>query len=100
MKRLDPKTFNLNSKVVIEERDNTLSLIINRKSRIIMKDGKRLLEQVNHIKKGSKKPVLISTSAPVCSKTKNFLNENSVEIIQENTRKERSVKTTKPKVVK
>ena len=87
MKRIDPKTFNLNSKAVIEERDNSLSFVINRKSRIIMKDGKRLLEQVNHIKKGSKKPVLISTSAPVCSKTKKFLNENSVEIIQEDASK-------------
>ena len=87
MKRIDPKTFNLNSKAVIEERDNSLSFVINRKSRIIMKDGKRLLEQVNQIKKVSKKPISISTSAPVCSKTKKFLNENSVEIIQEDASK-------------
>ena len=96
MRRTDPKTINLNSRVVIEERNNYLNLIINRKSRIIMKDGKRILEQVNQIKKVSKKRVLISTSAPVCSKTKNFLSENSIEIIQKNKR-ETSVKRAKRK---
>ena len=84
MIRLDPKTFNLNNRVVIEEEKNTLTLVVNRKSRIIMKDGRRLLDQVRQIKKFSKKPVLIFTTAPVCSKTKGFLNNNGVEIIQEN----------------
>ena len=49
-----------------------------------MKDGRRLLDQVRQIKKFSKKPVSIFTTAPVCSKTKGFLNNNGVEIIQEN----------------
>ena len=84
MIRLDPKTFNLNSRVIIEEEKNTLTLVVNRKSRIIMKDGRRLLDQVRQIKNFSKKPVSIFTTAPVCSKTKGFLNNNGVEIIQEN----------------
>ena len=83
MIRLDPKTFNLNNRVVIEEEKNTLTLVVNRKSRIIMKDGRRLLDQIRQIKKVSKKAVLIFTTAPVCSKTKSFLNSNGVEIIQE-----------------
>ena len=88
MIRLDPKTFNLNNRVVIEEEKNTLTLVVNRKSRIIMKDGRRLLDQIRQIKKVSKKAVLIVTTAPVCSKTKSFLNSNGVEIIQEeNTEK-------------
>ena len=84
MKQLDPKIFNLNSRAIIEEEKNALTLVLKRKSRIIMKDGRRLLDQVRQIKKFSKKPVSIFTTAPVCSKTKGFLNDNGVEIIQEN----------------
>ena len=83
MKRIDPKKFNLSKKVVIEKTTSSLSIIINRKTRIIMKDGRRLLEQANQIKKVSNKPVSIITTAPVCSKTKAFLSNNNVEIIQE-----------------
>ena len=83
MKRIDPKKFNLSKKVVIKKTTNSLSIIINRKTRIIMKDGRRLLEQANQIKKVSNKPVSIITTAPVCSKTKTFLSNNNVEIIQE-----------------
>jgi hypothetical protein len=83
MKRIDPKKFNLSKKVVIEKTTSSLSIIINRKTRIIMKDGRRLLEQANQIKKVSNKPVSIITTAPVCSKTKTFLSNNNVEIIQE-----------------
>jgi hypothetical protein len=83
MKRIDPKKFNLSKKVVIEKTNSSLSIIINRKTRIIMKDGRRLLEQANQIKKVSNKPVSIFTTAPVCSKTKAFLSNNNVEIIQE-----------------
>ena len=84
MKQLDPKIFNLNSRAVIEEEKSALTIDVNRKSRIIMKDGRRLLDQVRQIKNFSKKPVSIFTTAPVCSKTKGFLNNNGVEIIQEN----------------
>ena len=83
MKRIDSKKFNLSKKVVIEKTTSSLSIIINRKTRIIMKDGRRLLEQANQIKKVSNKPVSIFTTAPVCSKTKAFLSNNNVEIIQE-----------------
>lgn len=92
MKPIDPKTFNLNSRVVVEKRKNALGLVVNRKSRIIMKDGKRLLEQANQIKKVSKKSVLVFTTAPVCSKTKKFLRENNVEIVQENNKQKQTQK--------
>jgi hypothetical protein len=84
MKQLDPKIFNLSSRVIIEEEKSSLTLVVNRKSRIIMKDGRRLLDQIRQIKKTSNKTVLIFTTAPVCSKTKSFLNSNGVEITQEN----------------
>ena len=81
MKQLDPKIFNLNSRAIIEEEKSALTLVVNRKSRIIMKDGRRLLDQVRQIKKFSKKPVLIFTRAPVCSKTTNYLNDKKIKII-------------------
>ena len=80
MKLANPKIFNPSSRAVIEETKQQLSLIINRKSRIIMKDGRRLLEQIKEIKKTTNKPVSIFTTAPVCSKTKKFLNNNKIEI--------------------
>ena len=43
MKPIDPKTFNLNSRVVVEKRKNALGLVVNRKSRIIMKDGYKFM---------------------------------------------------------
>ena len=84
MKQLDPKIFNLKSRAIIEEDKSAITLVVNRKSRIIMKDGRRLLDQIRQIEKFSKKPVLIFTTAPVCSKTKGFLNNKGVEIIQKN----------------
>ena len=82
MKQLDPKIFNLSSRVVIKEQKRSLALVVNRKSRIIMKDGRRLLDQIRQIKNFSKKPVLIFTTAPVCSKTKGFLNNNGVDWVR------------------
>ena len=49
MKQLDPKIFNLNSRAIIEEEKSALTLVVNRKSRIIMKDGRRLLDQVRPV---------------------------------------------------
>ena len=83
MKLIDPTIFNLNKRTVIEQKSNSLYIVVNRKSRIIMKDGKRLLEQAKQIKKTSKMSVSIVTTAPVCSKTSKHLKANAVEIIQQ-----------------
>ena len=83
MKLIDPTIFNLNKRTVIEQKRNSLYIVVNRKSRIIMKDGKRLLEQAKQIKKTSKMSVSIVTTAPVCRKTSKYLKANAVEIIQQ-----------------
>ena len=42
----DPKAYNLNNRVLLKRSgDNHLTIIINRKSRIIMKDGERIVKQ-------------------------------------------------------
>ncbi len=45
-----------------------------------MKDGIRILDQVKKIKKITNNVIHLYTSAPVCSKTKVFLNKNNILI--------------------
>lgn len=80
--KIDPKSIGLNSNTEIfqDGRDNII-LFINRKSRIIMKDAANILNKINTIKSAFKdKKVYVKTSAPVCSKTRAFLNEKGIEI--------------------
>ena len=80
MNSVDPKQFGLSSRTYLIENKNTISIIIDRKSRIIMKDGKKILDQANAIQKIKKKAIILLTSAPVCGKTKIFLSENDINI--------------------
>jgi len=80
LKRLNPKIFNIKSNISIEDRGDDVCIIINRKSRIIMKDGERILGYVKAIQDVLPKPINIETSAPVCSKTKARLQNQSVLI--------------------
>ena len=79
---IDPNKFSLNKGVVLSHGPtNHIAIIINRKSRIIMKDGLRILEQVNHIHEAlPSAKVSVETNAPVCSKTNQFLFDNHIII--------------------
>ncbi len=81
-KTIDPKEFGLHPKTVIEETaKNHLHIIINRKSRIIMSDGKKILKKALTIKEHQPKArVSLKTSAPICSKTVIFLKENGIDV--------------------
>ena len=82
-KTIDPKEFGLPSRTVIEEvGKDRLVLVINRKSRLIMADGKKIMAKVEKIKES--RPgcqVSLKTTAPVCSKTVKFLAEHDIEVI-------------------
>ena len=82
MKNIDPTHYNLSSRVDLrQDRSGDLLIIIDRKSRIIMKDGIRVLEMVKKINKTDpKKNISVRTSAPICSKTKKLLLENSIVV--------------------
>ena len=82
MKNIDPTQYNLSSRVDLrQDRSGDLLIIIDRKSRIIMKDGIRVLEMVKKINKiDPKKNISVRTSAPICSKTKKLLLENNITI--------------------
>jgi len=82
-KELNPKDYNLNSRVVLQQIDNnSIAIVKKRKSRIIMKDGRQILEQANEIlKKNPKLNIVLLVSGPVCSKTTKFLAENDIAIL-------------------
>ena len=82
MKNIDPTQYNLSSRVDLrQDHSGDLLIIIDRKSRIIMKDGIRVLDMVKKINKiDPKKNISVRTSAPICSKTKKLLLENSIMI--------------------
>ena len=82
LKKIDPKTVGAPSRSVIgEDSSNHIYIIKNIKSRIIMKDGYKIVETVKQIKNKTNSSVSLATTAPVCSKTTNFLNENDIKII-------------------
>ena len=74
MKKIDPKRYNLSSRLNLQQNKlNELFIIIDRKSRVVMKDAHRILETVNRIQSIEKdRHVSVLTSAPVCSKTQTF----------------------------
>jgi len=81
-RNIDPKRFGLHHSTQLEQSGEKLfTLIINRKSRIIMKDGKNILAKAARI--SAKVPgavICLRTTAPVCGKTKKMLEENNVEL--------------------
>jgi hypothetical protein len=83
MKSLDPKTFGLAPRTVIEQiDDNMIAIVMDRKSRIIMADGKKILEKLDTIKKSLPRVrVALKTTAPVCSKTKAYLEGEGIQLI-------------------
>jgi len=80
---IDPKEYKLNSRALIKKpKQKHIVIVINRKSRIIMKDGERINKQketINKIDPNIK--ISLETTAPICSKTKKYLLSKDIEII-------------------
>ena len=45
-----------------------------------MKDGRKILEKARKIQQQENKIISVSTEAPVCSKTKQHLQKNGIEV--------------------
>lgn len=84
-KTLDPKTLGLPPRTMLEEIGPAmLAIVINRKSRIIMADGHKILAKAKKIKQNRPETrVLLKTTAPVCGKTLQFLAKQAIEVIRE-----------------
>ena len=82
LKEIDSKSVGAPTRSVIgEDSSNHIYIIKNIKSRIIMKDGHKIVNTVKQIKNKTNSSVSLATTAPVCSKTTRFLNENDIKII-------------------
>ena len=81
MKKVDPKLYNLHSRTILRKTKKDIFIVIDRKSRIIMKDGYRIIEIVKRIRGfETGKNISVLSGAPVCSKTKKFLTKNNITI--------------------
>ena len=82
MKKLDSIKYGLNSRIkLFQNTKKEVFLIIDRKSRVIMKDGLRIVDIAEKVKsKEEYTGFYLKTSAPVCSKTKLYLNQRNVLI--------------------
>ena len=86
MKRIDPIEYNLSPRTTLYKKMDIIFIIIDRKSRIIMKDGNRIFEQAKLI--WSVEPsnrIRVATSAPPCTKTKEYLRQADIEVLELNT---------------
>ena len=86
MKRIDPKKYNLTSRTTLYKKMDDIFIIIDRNSRIIMKDGYRISEQAKSI--WSVEPgirIRVATSAPMCTKTKEYLRQVNIEALELNS---------------
>ena len=80
-KPLDPELYGLPKRTVLEKKGQTIYIVIDRKSRIIMADGKKMMQKVEAIRSVEPKAkVGLKISAPLCSKTKVFLEEAGISI--------------------
>ena len=79
--KLDPKKYGLSTRVnLIENEKKEIILLIDRKSRIIMKDGRKILDRARKIQLQENKTIRVRTNEPVCRKTKKYLQKNVIEI--------------------
>jgi hypothetical protein len=82
---LDSKTLGLHPRTIIEQiEQDTVAIVMKRKSRIIMADGRKILtmaEKIVQARPGIR--VMLKTSAPVCSKTLQSLADNNIELISD-----------------
>ena len=83
MKKINPKIFNLSPRLNIQKNQNNYYLLIKRKSRIIMKDGIKIVQNFQRIKQNNPtSKMFLKTSTPICSKTQKFLIEKNIDIIK------------------
>jgi len=84
IEQVNPKLYGLPPRTILMKSDTEeFILVINRKSRIIMKDALTILKKVEKIKeKVPTASVALETTAPICSKSIKFLEEKDVDVLK------------------
>ena len=82
---LDPKSLGLPPRTIVEKiNEDTLAIVIRRKSRIIMTDGKKILDKISQITLARPTMhVVLKTTAPICSKTMEYFKNKGLKVIKE-----------------
>ena len=81
LKSIDPLTVGASKRSnIATDNDNNIYIVKNIKSRIIMNDGLKLSVLAKKIKTVKNATVFLATTAPVCSKTTKYLEENEIKI--------------------
>ena len=82
LKEIDSKSVGAPTRSVIgQDNNNHLYIIKNIKSRIIMKDGMKIVDIAKSIQVQKNTKKYLATTAPVCSKTKKYLEENQIKTV-------------------
>ncbi len=84
MEKIDPKMFGISPRTVLFwDGQHKYFFEIIRKSRIIMKDARLVLDKASAIREKYPEAVVsLRTSAPVCSKSVRFLKDNNIAVIK------------------
>ena len=80
---VDPTKFGLPARTVLEQiASNVIAIVMLRKSRIIMADGKKIVAKARKIQDVLPDVIVVlKTCAPVCGKTVVFLEGKGVEVV-------------------
>lgn len=79
---LNANTYGLPARTkLVSLKDGTIALVIDRKSRIIMADAKKISEKIEKIHQQEPSvQVSLLISAPICSKSKLFLEQLGIGV--------------------
>jgi|SaaInlStandDraft_1057018.scaffolds.fasta_scaffold11526_3 hypothetical protein len=79
---IDPRDFELHPKTVLEDLGRKhFAIVLDRKSRIIMSDGRKIQDKAEKLMEKGLKKISLKTNAPVCSKTEKFLSDLKIRIL-------------------
>ncbi len=81
MVNIDPKKYGLHQRVKLKGSGKEIFVLIERKSRVIMKDGNRIIQMAEKIKQTNQtNKISVLSTAPVCGKTEQLLLKNSITV--------------------
>ena len=81
MVNIDPKKYGLHPRVKLKRSGKEIFILIERKSRVIMKDGNRIIQMAEKIKQASPtKKISVLSTAPVCRKTEQLLLKTNITV--------------------
>ena len=82
MIKIDPRKYSLSTRTALFKRANEIIIVLDRKSRIIMKDGRRIADQSRSIQAVEPRiSIAVAASAPVCRKTRTYLNKRGIALM-------------------